>query len=129
MFCLDDMFLLPRFHASVKEDLDTLPGLKTEYHTYSMTPKAKRIQICILTCLDACFMELKKLAPEVIEDFFPHSTATSFRDESIIQDVDEIDFYLGLNLSRSPAFPSNFPSIAKIHQLLSEMKILRSLLL
>lgn len=92
--------------------------------TYPMTQKEKRIQTCILICLDACFMELKKINPELLE-----SISKSNSNQEMLESyssIDGIDFYLNLRLSKQNPY-ANVSSL-RSQQLLYEMKILRSLL-
>lgn len=58
------LFLYPRFHATVKGDLDAVQ-MQVEEVYISMTPRMKMIQLGLLEMLESCLNELLKANPAV----------------------------------------------------------------
>ncbi len=74
------LLLYPRFHATVKGDLDCVP-LQVEEISVSLTPKMKVIQLGLLDAAESCLKEIAKGNPTV-SCYFEHSaylSSTSIR--------------------------------------------------
>ncbi|GEQ66470.1 hypothetical protein JCM33374_g133 [Metschnikowia sp. JCM 33374] len=70
---LSNVFLWPRFHVDVSSSLlkssGTNQGIVTEI-SVGLSPKMKKIQSAILTCLQACLSELKRHNPVLETDYW-----------------------------------------------------------
>ncbi|KAJ8146364.1 hypothetical protein OY671_000586 [Metschnikowia pulcherrima] len=87
---LSDVFLWPRFHVEVSSSLLKKSGTNEGYVTeisVALSPKMKKIQTAILSCLQACLSELKRHNPVLETDYWD------------MENVHDKDFVLRVRLS------------------------------
>lgn len=107
---INKLFLYPRFHQTVKEDLDEVPLDVEELHV-PMTNKMKIIQLGLMEVIEACLRELTKANPS-LEDVTVEAALMASFDVHLRRQLDPIWHRISL----------------KSKQLVSELRILRILL-
>lgn len=107
---VDKLFLYPRFHQTVKEDLDEVSLDVEELHV-PMTNKMKIIQLGLMEVIEACLRELTKANPS-LEDVTTQAAIMASFDVHLRRQLDPIWHRISL----------------KSKQLVGELRTLRLLL-